>query len=1838
MKRILFLFAVLFLAVSSVTAQSYKKLWAAYQDAEDKDLPKTALEAVKKICEKAEQEKNAAQLIKGSFARYKMADDIAPDSGQVVKAEIMQLYKQETRPVEHALWSHALAEQNSSWRWSRRNAAETSFFAKEALKDLDALANAKYTSYDLLFTKGKDSKYYNNDLLHIFIQRFCNKEYFSTSERNAIYGKAIAIYRQRGNREGTLLMMLDSISSADNHSGKLLESDEWLLLNRMADQYRSLPLNVRTYCAMIELNDHYYCNQPTDSVLVATAERGVSLYGKQEGANPLRNFIDKMNLPSLYVSPIESHTYPGMVRKQTIKSSVIKNGEIRLYKLDGQDVMSIANCKNWRDLDRRLIRTDAFTINKHIKYRETQQDFELASPAEPGIYAFSVYDGKDEMDLTLVYCTRLKLIVYLMEHNKRRFVVVDTKSGDPILGAKVLVAQKKDGQYTVIKELTGNDKGEYFYDEKDGDDYYFFAQTADDRYLEPLSFSDIRKYGQRLLGINKKIYTYIDRGIYRPGQKVYVGGTVFSQDGDETQAVANTKVSISLFDANRQRVADTTAMTDDFGNYGAEFNLHKSGLLGTYRISATTAGASRDVSLEVQEYKRPTFTTEFEPVTRTYAPGDTVLLTGTVKTYTGLPVQGAKVHAITERRELLYWRYRGDELAEEKMICDTVTDADGHFSIPVIVKKGSNTYGRTLLRTEATVTSLAGESHSCTNRLYVSYHKAFLDDNWPNTICKEQLPAINIHLLNANCENIPAKGTYVIRKDTIEFCRGTFSTEEPLRLKPTDCPPSGSYSVDLAIEHEGEKYKRTIRSFFFSLEDKHPASNDVFWKYVKLNERGDSATVVVGSPKSNITMFYDVVTNEGLVESRRIQFTDTLYQFHLAYKPEYGDAARFDFAFVKDDGLYTADVTLKKPLPNKKIDLSWSTFRSELTPGQKEEWRLKVKNADGTPANAAVITRLYDASLDALIPYSWYFSHSFSREIPTTKWNSRSFSTTYLRGNYSYDHRSDKVLIFTHWTGGKLYGVAYYEDAFAAAPLRSAVREKQVGRMLVDEQENVNETKTEGSGDDDATNVSPRTNFNETAFFYPSLRTDDDGEVTINFTLPESLTQWNFLAFAHTQDMNYGFLSDKVVARKLFMVQPNMPRFVREGDKAQIPVMLTNIDEKDIRGEVVCQFLDADTQKPLQTLRKKFDLAAGKSDAAMFDIDVSKLGGSGVVICRITGKGGNFSDGEEHYLPILTSREQVISTLPFSMKNSGTETLKIDTLWSDSKDIANKVLTVEISSNPTWYVVNTLPVLADRECLTSDSWATRLYAVLLAKHIADSNPAIKKAFKPSENDKSWASVLNRNEDLKITLLNESPWVRESQRETERVNALASLFDDNENAAKVNNTLTNLQKLQNADGSWSWCPLSPGSPYITSRICVILARLQKLTGDTKTKRMFNDGMNYLTTEMHKYVEEMKKYKYKGCSYLGLNYLYALALTEGKPMDRKNKKDIQYLLERVKENVSGQDMYTKSHSAVVLSYYNEKESADIALQSLMEHTVSTPEKGRYFDTRRAPMTYSSYRIPSQTSTMEAITFMGNGKYVDELKDMRLWLMQSKRTQMWETSSSTLDATYALLLNSGSQAVSDLKKETLPVHYTLLQGKKFIDGNTSAGAKGGETVGYYCDKYTTPDKTCADRIELKKHDDGLSWGGIYASYTLPLEQVVGKGQGFQISRTIEMEDNGKWRPVNTGEVLKKGQNVRMTFTIKTERDFDYVTIRTGRAACLEPVDQISDYKWTSAGGAYREVRDADTKFFFEKFAKGTHVLTETMRIDRGGVYQCAPARIQCMYSPEYQAITSGTTISAE
>ena len=762
-----------------------------------------------------------------------------------------------------------------------------------------------------------------------------------------------------------------------------------------------------------------------------------------------------------------------------------------------------------------------------------------------------------------------------------------------------------------------------------------------------------------------------------------------------------------------------------------------------------------------------------------------------------------------------------------------------------------------------------------------------------------------------------------------------------------------------------------------------------------------------------------------------------------------------------------------------------------------------------------------------------------------------------------------------------------------------------------------------------------RQNFAETAFFQPTLRTDSTGMISIEFTLPESLTQWNCQALANTRNMEYGEISSKATAQKKLMVQPAMPRFLRQGDTPEIPVRLFNLTDAAQSVQLVFRLLDAKTEKTLVTLKQKVKVDANGQNVAYFRIDSKHLRSHDVVICRVVGVSSDFSDGEENLIPILSDREQVISTLPLSLDNVGVTTYRIDTLWSDSKQADNQCLSVEISTNPLWYVVNALPVLTNQTCRSASEWMENFYAITLAQYIAQENPDIRNIFETADENSGWQAVLERNADLKQPLLSESPWVVAGENEKQRASALSQLFDEYFMQLKHATALDHLKVLQQPDGSWSWYPSMPGSIWVTASILYHMARLKHLTKRKDSDAMFEAGMKYMEKAAHKEVIQMKKYKQSYCSFAMIKYLYARALTS---MTAKGEvqSDIQYLVNALSKQVPAADMHTKALASVVLAFYGKDDVAKTTLQSLLEYTVYTSEMGRYFDTRRAPITYSSYRMPTQTATVEALSMFGVGQ--TEADEMCRWMIQSKRTQIWETSDATLDAVYILLKQYGanlSDADENNTKASQPLQYTLMKRNKPVGLNAPSQAKGAATVGYYKDTYNSGDALAANAIKVRKTSENLSWGSVYAQYTLPMNEVKRGGHGLSVEQVLEVKQGNGWKVLNSSETLPKGTHVRMVLRIQSDRDFDYVSLKAGRAACMEPIHPLSGYVFFGFGGTYRVVRDMNTEYFFERLPKGKSEVVEEFYLDRTGTYQCAPAKLQSIYSPEYTAVSGSSSV---
>ena len=1850
MKRRLFLFLFLIVSLSELSAQSYNSLWKLAEQAMNNDLPQTALDVVKRLEQKAQKDRNTSWLIRASYARLTLERDISTDSIAPGVARIRSYRDNETRPAERALWNLTLGNSLSDFSWQDTSYQRQAMESYESMfVDLNALATARTKNYKPILEEQKNSKYFNNDLLHVLAFEFLKNTKIDRSRKLSLLSRLIDYYGAQGNRSATFLWTLDSIERTSSISYDVEHSATYERLKSLIRQYQDLDLCVLAYIQMTEIA---YNNAKNDSLLTIECQEGIRRYSKRPEVAELRNYLAEINAAKLSISDIPEVVYPNESYSARLIFKAKTNCELRIYRLDDYSALDGLTDVKWSTLPRTLVRTYSYQVQERPPYLYKDTTVRLVSPEQPGVYLLRLYDGDKEHDASIIACTRLKQVNLSMGNGITRIAIVDAMSGAPITSTRMKVKKSSQNRYT---DVLPDSAGYYTFSDKTYTRYSAFVYTDDDQAMPVFSFTNNDRGGSSSYAVTQlRIFT--DRGIYRPGQDVIVGGFLSKQLDDDIHAVPHTKIQVRLYDSNYKMVSQQETQTDEFGSFSANFTLPQSVLPGTFSLLAMSDSYQSRMSIEVQEYKRPTFTVTFDPVTETYAWGDTLTVTGVAKTYSGLPVDGARVHFETNRYEYLYWFRRGDESANMIAIGDTVTDSEGRFSIPVVLRGGEGSYYRHAFQTRVDVTSQNGETQSERQMAYVSSQKAYLNVDWPELVCFERSEGVQVQF--ANTQGYPIEATavvHVMARDT-EFLCDSVRTGETYTISREQLPMSGKYTIKTTVEYEGDVYERTSTVTFFSENDTSPVTDDVCWYNIRESAQGDTVYVIIGSPAKDVTMFYDIANNRDIVSSQLVHFSDSLLHFTVAWKPEYGDAAKVLFAFVKNGKLYSQTASVQKPQPDKRLQIGWQTFRSRLTPGASEVWKLRVTLPDGTPAKASMMARLYDASLDALSPYTWSYYQSFPRQSIYASWQTSSFGRLSLKGNYPVEHHNYPELSFTRidplvFDRLFVYPMRDYTVAYRTELVSEPVMVRSMAaNTVVMREEMGDEDAGEGSESDGLQNeVDLRTNFSETAFFYPTLRTDSTGEVTIAFTLPESLTQWNFRAFAHTEDMRYAFADTSCVARKEFMVEPAMPRFVREGDKAQIPVTVRNLTTQPLAGTLLLQILEPATNKLIHKETVRFSTAKESNETYTFSIDAARFASYGLVTVRVTGSSGLYGDGEEHNLPILSAREQVVATLPFSLNNHTAQTLRIDTLWSKSSRMASQALTVEATSNPAWYAVTALPVVYESTCYSSTTWAERLYAVILARYIAQANPDIVKAYSDSTLSE-WSSVLSRDAELSQTILEESPWLLQSESEQARAQALATLFDDAENALREHAALDQLRKLQKPDGSWSWCPGMTGNLYITSRIAVILARLQCLAGYQTD--MLPRAMSYMEDELLKYVEKAKKKKLQGCPYEYLRYLYAASLADRNASNKAVRNAIDYLLEQIIAESASEDMHTKSLMAVVLSHYDKKEQAAIVIQSLIEHTtIGEPTRGRYFDTRRAPMSWSSYRIPTHTSTMEAlmltspeVMWSADGKLVgvrdDIIAQMQLWLLQAKRTQMWETSSASVDAIYALLLSDAGKGSDELSRATTPLRYTLQDRRgRIVSVNSSDQVAGAETAGYIKDTYTTTPQVDAQSVTLRGYDNTISWGSIYASYTLPIEDVAAASQGLGVTRRLEVRQDGKWIAYTHGQTpLHVGDRLRMVFTLSADKDYDFVSLRTGRAACCEPVNRLSGYQWNEAGGSYRVVRDADIIFYFEKLAKGSYTFTEELLIDRAGVYSFAPARLQSVYAPEFQGITTSSTIQVE
>ena len=1889
--RYLSLIVLLVMSVfAPIQAQTYDNLWKELEVLERKDLPQSVISKAMKIYDKAKAEQNVPQMMKAYLTAMQYRSLLTPDSLKVDMNGLEQWASQTGSMEDKAILYSILGEMTMP-----ADVKKGLGYLQASLKDKDRLLLIPVEKLRPMVRVGEASKRYFRDNLYNLLARraiqimqqyrwqaaakanqtnslpadmtdmdkFVTYQFVPVSDCDLTaavmqaYQSLLKAYDTETEREGWLLTAVDALNYLyRNFSGNFSNDVCQQELRKWIHTYPAVKTVPEAYLALAQFLQ--YQNNQVERLRIV--REGIAGYPRYEGINQLKNIEKEILNASLSLEIATA--YPGEQQSVKVNYKNLIGITLQLYKVNLPVTSAVLQNRttHFESKYACLQREEHFSLKPTTDYLNIDTTLTIQAP-QAGIYFLkAVPDGKKGVsDGTLMNVTALKTIYRPLPDGTLELVVVDAVSGQPVSEAEVTIYTEKGGGYSPQQTYQADKQGTLKLDFLNSNKYWYNAHTAADNAMPILNLWK-NDYYYKESKKKEVLQLFTDRSIYRPGQTVYVSGLAYEMEKDSTRVLADKKYTVSLYDANNNETGKVEVWTNGFGSFSGQFVLPSPCLTGYFSLRA----ADTSVSFKVEEYKRPTFDVTFEPVKVEYQVGDSIEVVGMAKTFAGAPVQNARVHYNISRSYAWVWRFMGRGSARWEG--EAMTDADGKFSVPVHFEIDSDRRESPLwyytYNIQADVTDGAGETQQANLSLPLGSTSMVLNmDNLPDNWVKEKKLEIKLTAMNLSGEPVDTPVTYQVvemeeqkdgqEKEGRKVLTGTVEANKSFIPEAIYALPSGNYRLKLsAKDTQGRECTASKNFLLFSLNDKRPPFVITDWFYQDGLEfdAASPATIYIGSSEKNVYLLYDVFAGNKRLESKRIQLSDSVISFRFPYKKEYGDGILVSMAFVKDGRLYSHNARIMKPAPEKKLQLKWTTFRDKLRPGQQEEWKLTVLYPDGRPAEAEMLATMYDASLDKI--YSAHkldFGVDFHYVVPLTYWN-----TSYMRNAYLYVdfplkrfravplEYSELIIPSTGRMEAVVVGYGGSPRATLTGALKirgrsaaNAVMNQEAVTDMVLQEEMVETSAQEkaemGSSEElaETGDIQIRENFAETAFFYPQLRTNETGEVSISFVLPESLTRWKFMGLAHTQNVDYGKIEATATASKEFMLQPNMPRFVRVGDKANIAASLMNLSDKGVKGTVRMELFNPETEKVFYSQKQKFDMKGGETGHVNFAFEVSDK--YAVMACRMVADGDTFSDGEQRYIPVLTDKQWVTETVPLNVNGEGVHTFSLENLFNKhSKTASEQRLTVEFTAHPAWYAVQALPVVANPQNEDALSWATAYYAHSLAACIVKENPRIKQVFDSWKaqggTKETFMSNLQKNQELKNILLAETPWLTEATNEAEQKQRIATLFDLNTMNSGLAVSVEKLRELQNGDGAWSWYKGMQGSRYVTTQVMEMLVRLNALTpqdADSRMQPMIQKGFEYLGKQAAEEYKSMKEAEKKGAvgirpSEQVLRYLYICALDGKAPVDEKVNR---YFIDKLSGEGKELTIYGKALGAIILQQAGKVAEAKLFMQSLMEYSVVTDEMGRYFDTPKARYSWFSYKIPTEVAAMEAIQrITKDTKAIDEMKR---WLLKQKQTQTWETPIATADAVYVLM----ATGTSDLLANTGGVEITL--GKEVI--RTPAD----DAIGYI-KKTMSGDVMNIKKIRVDKEGAGMGWGAVYAQYLESMDQIGEQGNGLSVSRQLYKGDEA----LNESAPLKVGDKITVRLTVKADRDMDFVQIKDDRAACMEPLQAVSGFRWSNGLGYYQATKDASTQFFIDQMRKGTYVIEYQVYVNRTGEYQTGIATVQSAYAPEFGGHTGGYRVMVE
>lgn len=1636
------------------------------------------------------------------------------------------------------------------------------------------------------------------------------------------------------------------------------------LLGSLLESYRDKPYSVEVASTLASIlwNTDRYDNARRALDL---CEQWTAAFPKYRNINRLVNLRNTITAKEASVK-VSTLLYPGEIDSVRLSYRNVDSLTLRIYRqpeplpIDMQD--NDLKQPEWDFGD--CIYDHDYAIGEPLSLVTRQRT--LAFPQlGPGLYVAKILiDGKPNPSTTHFTVSGVKTISRAASDKHIELLAVDARTGKPLPKAEVTLYASPYflGQESVEKARLRTDKNGLCRIET-GDEGFLFTQVSTplDRFAPANRLSLPGCYDDSD-DSDTRTALFTDRSLYRPGQTLYFSGIRYINSTDEHRTVGGEHCTVSLLDPSSREVASTQVVTDAYGQFTGSFVIPRGNLLGNYTLRVNQSWGDR-LSISVAEYKLPMFRVEFKPVTEGTSFGQPVTLQGSARSYSGVPQAGASVRYTIYRQANPFFRYFLPSGRKEIESRTTTVNASGNFSITFTPQRISsqsfiNQEQAYIYSIEASVTAPTGETVEQSTTVQVGDSPYFITVTAPRYLdkfksagqIKAQVRTLNGQTVDRACRLV-FYSLYDVEGEPLDSLKIKMQVGEVTigadghALYPDFSKwASGPYRI---VAFSNDESKRIIRSecnfVLYSEKDKKPPRFAEIWlpRTQITAEVGETVKIPVGTSLREGYIFYSIYTADHLVETRMLKLSNSCKTLSVKFDKSFGGIATISLLTVRDGEIKTAQVTIRQALPDRKLNIKTESFRDKLLPGNAENWTFSVTDAQGNPVEARFMAEMFDASMQAISTHSWHFSAPAPAPCtcistrPSTSYSyGRSIEAEEIPARLAVPGETATQFLYLNLLNGSnrrfpIFGskamVSVIQINDAKAALDEVVVTKSANIAMAKGSASTSlETSEETGGSQPDEPL--RTGEVSTAFFYPSLTTDSLGQVSVSFTVPNENTTWQFLALAYTQELLSGQYEAQTVASKPLMVSPNLPRFVRQGDHVTIATAVQNQSNSHQEGTVRFELFDPYTDKVLHSSQSAFILEPGENRTVDYSFTAPE--GAELLGFRVKASTLQYSDGEQQILPVLPTRVLVTDSKPFYIPG-GEQTVPVVMPGMEEKlkspTVESLRMTLQYCNNPAWYAVQAMPALTEIDGSDAISISATLYANSLAASMARSNPLIARAVElwKASGNRDLTSLLARNEELKQVLLSATPWVLEADNQTERMQQLATLFDTNRADRLSREAILKLQNLQGSDGGWSWFQGMSASPWVTMNILESFARLRALgvpLDDSTIHEMQVKGIGYLdqTIERQRKREPNAPLTYNDICYLHVRSSYLDIPLAGDMLGLHKA-----MVEQLKQWINFSTI-EKAYAAVALHRYGFTDVARDIVASLRQYAVTTPDKGMFWPNNRSSYGYSNSAVQEQCALIAAFTTVD--PVATELDEMRRWLLAQKQTNEWESVPSTLEAIYALLYGGSDWLASS---STRPV---IVWGGKVMKYEPEDPFLGLTELTLSGNQITAAEAEAVVSTDQQQP----SWGALYWQYFDDVKNVSAASVNeLAIDRQILVrQPSGTYRPISQ-VAPKTGDRVAIRLTLTVGQDMQFVCLTDARAACFEPVDQLSGYRCRESICYYQEVKNAETRFYFDYLPKGTYVIAYELDIDRPGDYTQGLSSIQCLYAPQIIARTPAQTI---